>query len=388
MTINGYTGLPIEEFHQRVETIRAQIAARGLDALFAFSDEYRPGSTLYLSDYHPINVIEESPQGVYVPAEGDVVLFLGAINAKTATGISWIKDIRPVDELEAFFREQNGRKGHKLKVGLVGEALLPVKYYRRLRAALADSEFVYADDLLNKMRAIKSPKEIALMEKAAHLGDAGIIAAVDRLQAGDSSEMELAATAEHVVRMGGAELGSATILSSGINTQKPTWRATEKVIELGDPVLIDVNPFYRGYCSDVSITVFREDDNVRISDEQRKLLDFSRQTLRGVVESMEAGQPAHTIYDYFLEQSRAAGYESYFILYAKGLRAVGHGVGVNVVEWPNLDADSAFLLEPGMTLAVKFDLHGFDFGGTRFEINVVVEEQGARPLNQILDYQF
>ncbi|MBV7336705.1 Xaa-Pro peptidase family protein [Chloroflexi bacterium TSY] len=385
--MNGYTGLPVEQFHQRVETIRGQIVARGLDALFAFSDEYRPGSTLYLSDYHPINVIEESPQGVYVPVDGDVVLFLGAINAKTAAGISWIEDIRPVDELNAFFLEQNGRKGRKLRVGLVGEALLPVKYYRRSRLALADSDFVYADDLLNKMRSVKSSAEIALMEKAAQLGDAGIIAAVERLKEGPISEIELAATAEHVVRMGGAELGSATILSSGINTQKPTWRATDKPIELGDPVLIDVNPFYRGYCSDVSITVFREDDAFRISDEQRGLLDFSRQTLRGVVESMVPGRPAHVIYDYFLAQSRAAGYESYFTLYAKGMRAVGHGVGVNVVEWPNLDADSSFLLEPGMTLAVKFDLHGFDFGGTRFEIDVVVEEQGSRALNRILDHE-
>ena len=377
----GYTGLPIELFQQRVETIRAQIAERGLDALFAFSDEYRPGSTLYLSDYHPINVIEESPQGVYVPVDGDVVLFLGAINAKTAAGISWIQDIRPVDELEPFFREQNGKKGRKLNVGLVGEALLPVKYYRRLRSALAESEFVYADALLNKMRSVKGPAEITLMEKAAQLGDAGIIAAVERLKAGDISEIELAATAEHVVRMGGAELGSATILSSGINTQKPTWRATDKPIELGDPVLIDVNPFYRGYCSDVSITAFREDNTFRISDDQRRLLDFSRQTLRGVVESMRPGQPAHVIYDYFLAKTRAADYEAYFTLYAKGMRAVGHGVGVNVVEWPNLDADSAFLLEPGMTLAVKFDLHGFDFGGTRFEIdgvqwqNMIIEEK-------------
>lgn len=41
-----------------------------------------------------------------------------------------------------------------------------------------------------------------------------------------------------------------------------------------------------------------------------------------------------------------------------------------------------------MTLAVKFDLHGFDFGGTRFEIDVVVEDQGYRALNQILDVAF
>ena len=67
------------------------------------------------------------------------------------------------------------------------------------------------------------------------------------------------------------------------------------------------------------------------------------------------------------------------------MRAVGHGVGINVVEWPNLDAESAFLLEPGMTLAIKYDLRGFEWGGTRFEVDVVMEDHGCRTLNRILD---
>ena len=379
--MNGFTGLPLAHFEQRIATIRDYLVQQKLDALFAFSDEYRPGSTLYLSDYHPINVIEESPQGVYVPVEGDVVLFLGAINAQTAVNITWIQDIRPVDELGAFFRARNQENKRPLRVGLVGEALLPIRYYRRMRAALEGSDFVSADAILNKMRAIKSAEEIALMEKAAQLGDAGLKAAVERLREGNVTERGLAAVAENVVRMGGADLGSATILSSGINTKKPTWRATDKLIEPGDPVLIDVNPFYKGYCSDVSITVFHGE----VSDEKKRLLDFSQQTLRSVIEQMGPGQPAHTIYDYFYTRSKAAGYEDYFTRYAQGMRAVGHGVGINVVEWPNLDSDSPFLLAPGMTLAVKFDLHGFDFGGLRFEVDVVVEKNGCRPLNRILD---
>ena len=95
--MKGFTGLQIETFTRRIESIKRELSARALDALFVFSDEYRPGSTLYLSDYYPINVIEESPQGVYVPLEGEVVLFLGSINAQTARTVSWIKDIRSIE---------------------------------------------------------------------------------------------------------------------------------------------------------------------------------------------------------------------------------------------------------------------------------------------------
>jgi Xaa-Pro aminopeptidase len=66
------------------------------------------------------------------------------------------------------------------------------------------------------------------------------------------------------------------------------------------------------------------------------------------------------------------------------MRAVGHGVGLDVVEWPNLGADSTFALEPGMTRGVEFDLHGFEFGGIRFEAAVLVEESGCRSMNRVL----
>ncbi len=379
--MSGFTGLPRENFTQRVAKIRNALAEKGLDALFAFSDEYRPGSTLYLSDYYPINVIEESPQGVYVPVEGEVVLFLGTINAQTARGISWIEDIRSIEDMAAFFKHLNEQKGRKLKVGLVGEILLPVRYYRRMRSALEGSEFVDVDDLLNRMRSIKSPEEVELMQKASDLGDAALKAAVARLRQGDVTEIELAAVAEHVVRLAGGNLGSATIIASGIHTRMPTWRPTDKKIEHGEAVLIDVNPFFRGYCCDVATTVF----SGNVTGEKKKVLDLGRRILRGVIEQIRPGRPASIIYDYFLDKSREAGYEKFFTLYAKGMRAVGHGVGINVVEWPNLDADSNLVLEPGMTLAVKFDLHGFDFGGIRSEVDVLVEEDGCRSLNTILD---
>jgi len=54
------------------------------------------------------------------------------------------------------------------------------------------------------------------------------------------------------------------------------------------------------------------------------------------------------------------------------------------VEWPNLDSKSNFILKPGMTLAVKFDLHGFNFGGIRYEADVLVEENQCRSLNNII----
>lgn len=376
----GFTGLPVKIFKKRIEKIKQELVNRDLDALFSFSDEYRPGYTLYLSDYYPINVIEESPQGVYVPRHGDVVLFLGSINAQTAKGISWIEDIRSIDKMSFFFNNLKEKIGRRLKIGLVGEALLPVYYYQKLRSCLANNDFIYLDDIINRMRQIKDFDEIKLMEKAAHLGDLAIREASKRLREGDVKEIELAAVAEYSIRSKGGNIGSATILSSGINTKKPTWRPSNKRIMPGEAVLIDVNPSLNCYCSDVSVTLF----NGRVSKEKQKLLNLSKEILRGVIEHIKPGVPASTIYAYFLEKVQKMGYEKYFTPYAKGFRAVGHGVGLDVVEWPNLDSKSNFILKPGMTLAVKFDLHGFNFGGIRHEVDVLVEENQCRSLNNII----
>ena len=72
----GFTGLSEIVFRARVQKVQEEIVDKGLDALFVFSDEYRPGYTIYFSDYFPVNVIEKSPQGVFIPKEGEITLFL------------------------------------------------------------------------------------------------------------------------------------------------------------------------------------------------------------------------------------------------------------------------------------------------------------------------
>jgi Xaa-Pro dipeptidase len=376
----GFSGLPESVFRIRVEKVQVELAAKELDVLFLFSDEYRPGYTLYIADYFPVNVIEESPQGVYIPVEGEATLFLGGINAKVAENISWISDIRSVETLEEFFVNKSSKLGRKIKAGLVGEALLPFKYSKRLVPLLENTEFINMDGLINDMRKIKSEGEVALMDKVCKMADRSIRAAVKRLKEGPVTEVELAATAEFSFRSEGGNIGSATILASGINTKKPTWRPSTKIIGSGEAVLIDVNPMLNCYCADTSITLF----NGKPSDSAQKVLDVSKEIHRTVIDKMKPGEPASSIYDYLLKESTKYGYRDEFMLYAKGMRAVGHGVGLDVVEWPNLDKDSEFLLEPGMVLGLKFDLHGFDFGGIRQEVEVLVEDNGCRSLNDII----
>jgi len=379
--VEGYSGLPVEIFKGRVELLVNKVKEEGVDGLFIFSDEYRTGYTTYISDYKPINMIEESPQGIYINKNGAVTLFLGAINAQAAVRVSWIKDIRCIETIGDFFAQLVEEKGSPLSIGLSGEDLLPTRYYRIMEKLLENNTYSNWDEVLHQMRMVKCPEEIELQKIACEIGDESLRTIIKQLKSGEeTSEIELCAISEYKMKSMGGDLSCATVLASGINTKVPTWRPTHKKVLDGEAVMADVAPAYKGYGTDVAITIFKGE----CLPEQQKIIDAARDVVLSSVENLKPGEPGSRIYDLFLEKSIELGVDQYFTPYAVGLRAVGHSIGLDCVERPNLDMDSDFILTKGMTLALKYDLHGFDWGGLRIESVFLVEDDKCTLLNKIL----
>ncbi len=379
--MQGFSGLPIHVFKDRVSLLLQKINAHNKDGFFIFSDEYRTGYSTYISDFKPINMIEESPQGVYIKHDGSITLFLGAINAQAAKKVSWIEDIRDIETIGTFFNTLVKEKGDKLSIGLSGEDLLPARYYRIIEKLLHDNDYDNWDEIMHDMRMVKCDEEIALQKKACEIGDEALREVLRKLNTDeDLTEIGLCAISEYKMKQMGGDLSCATVLASGMNTKVPTWRPTHKVVKEGEALLIDVAPAYNGYATDVAITVFKG----KCSDEQQRIVNAARDVVISSVAALKPGERGSRIYDLFLEKSTELGVEQYFKPYAVGLRAVGHSIGLDCVERPNLDKDSDFILTKGMTLASKYDLHGFDWGGLRIESVFVVEEDKCTLLNKIL----
>jgi hypothetical protein len=85
-----------EELEKRVENLRRRTKEEGYDALIIYSDEYRSGHSTYVTNYKPINVIEESPQLVLIVGDAAPVVFLGRLNAYAAKDMCWIEDVRGI----------------------------------------------------------------------------------------------------------------------------------------------------------------------------------------------------------------------------------------------------------------------------------------------------
>lgn len=369
--------LPDSEYDRRIDAVREAMAEKGYDLFVVYADEYRVGDGFYLSNFKPINVLEEAHQLVVVPMDEEPVLLTGTLNSHGARERAWIDDVRPFADLTETLSEVVDRSDGVTTVGLAGEKLMPVREYGKLEAALPTQEIVHDDELLARLRQFKSDAEIRMLEQAATVGDESIVDVVESMAVGDS-EADLAAVGEYGARKRSAEIGSAYVIIAGENTRHPTWRPSpDHHVEDGDYVIVDASPQYRGYAADVAITAIAGEDE----EKARTLARANEVTDEIIREEMRPGIPASELYDRVIDRVEAEGWSEEFEPFATGVRAIGHGVGIDVVEWPNLGPDVEVALEPGMVVSLKFDLHGIPGGGLRVERMVAVEESGARPLN-------
>lgn len=369
-----------EELKQRTENLRGRMKAEGFDALVIYSDEYRSGHSSYITDYRPLNVIEESPQMVILIGDQQPIVLLGRLNAYAARDLCWMDDIRgihrPYQDLPEIFAPIIGRKS---RIGLIGKNILPFEIYEQITETVPEATFESRDDIMLDLRKIKSEAEIELMARAAAINDQVLKEAVDAVKVG-MTEIQVAGVAECIARRLNADIGSATVVMSGPNTKYPAWRAGERKIEPGDFVMLDFNPSVGNYCNDGGITLLMPGAD----PEQERALVAGHRILKKVVPTIRPGITARSIFDGMLADLEPLGLADNFTPYAKGLRGVGHAVGLDVVEPPNLSSDSDFNLEAGMTLAVKLDLHDLVGGGYRIEVVVAITEDGVRPLNNLV----
>lgn len=369
--------LPPSEYDARLKAIREEMAAKEYDVFVVYADEYRPGDAFYLSNFKPINVLEEAHQLVIVPLDAEPILLTGTLNSYGARERAWVADVRPFDTMAETLAEVVEAQDADT-VGLAGEKLFPVRYYERFADAIPDQDIVRDDELLAQLRWHKSDAEVAMLEAAGRIGDESIVDVVEALEPG-VTEADLAAVGEFGARRRAAEIGSAYVIIAGENTRHPTWRPSpDERVEDGDYVIIDASPQYRGYAADVAITAIAGEGTA----EQRERLERANQVVRDVVEEdIHTGLVASDLYDRVRDRVAAEGWMDEWEPWAQGVRAVGHGVGIDVVEYPNLGPTVDQTLDPGTVISLKLDLHGIPGGGLRVERMVAIEESGARGLN-------
>jgi Xaa-Pro aminopeptidase len=187
------------------------------------------------------------------------------------------------------------------------------------------------------------------------------------------TEREISWEVETIMRTHGAEgLSFPSIVASGPNGAMAHAVTSERRVQLGEPLVIDMGAVYNGYCSDLT----RSFCLGQASEEYRAIWDTVLQAQHAAEQAIVPGMSGVEADAVARRAIYGAGYEGKF---GHGL---GHGVGLAVHEGPRASVRSQDTLQPGMVLTVEPGIYIPTWGGVRIEDMVVVTPEGCRILTQ------
>lgn len=225
--------------------------------------------------------------------------------------------------------------------------------------------------MLEKGRMIKDKEEITVIEKACHITDECFKHICEYIKIG-MTEKQVANEIEEFFKNYGAEgLAFETIVASGKNSSKPHAVPTDKKIEAGDAITIDMGCKYQGYCSDMTRTIFAGYVPIEIKKIYDLVLKNQTQTLR----EMKDGASIKFISRMVENDFKLNGYEL--------VHALGHGVGLEVHELPYVTGkNDTGVLRENMIVTNEPGIYLSNLFGVRIEDTVLITKSGCITLTK------
>jgi Xaa-Pro aminopeptidase len=250
---------------------------------------------------------------------------------------------------------------------------LTVDMYDRLRESLPSGLLLERTrGLVEELRMRKTPEEIRQLRLVAEIAGRAFDRVRGELRPG-LRERDVAFLLEQTFRELGADGPSfETIVAAGERGALPHGRASDRVIERGDMIVIDFGAEAGGYNSDTTRTVVLGEP----SPQQRRMIEAVRQAQQVSLAMMRPGVAADSIDRKAREvAAELAGPEHAF---GHGL---GHGIGLMVHERPYLSPSDRTLLQPGMVITNEPGVYIPGWGGVRLEEMVLITETGSEVIS-------
>ncbi|MEA2346892.1 MAG: Xaa-Pro aminopeptidase [Thermoleophilaceae bacterium] len=256
--------------------------------------------------------------------------------------------------------------------GRVGfeDAHVSVRQLEKLREMAPDGlELVPAGDLVEKLRAVKDAGELTAIREAAK-AVTGIYDHLREVEFAGRTERQVAVLLENEMRARGSEPSFPSIVAADPNSALPHHTPGDTVIAPGSLVVVDMGCVVDGYCSDCTRTFAAEG----VSDHAHEIYDLVRAAQEAALEAVKPGADCKAVDSVARDMIEAAGHGERF---GHGL---GHGVGLEVHEGPNLSQRSEGSLETGNVVTVEPGVYLPDDLGVRIEDLVVVGADGPEAL--------
>lgn len=250
----------------------------------------------------------------------------------------------------------------------VDEIGITPAYWDKLIEALPEARITRASDVFRHARAVKTPEEVTRLRKAAHAAERSIDAALGVAHEG-ASEIDMA-LAFHTATIREGAMPVLGCLAAGPHTAFSNVQPSSRRLRKGDVIRFDVGGRYKHYRADIA-------RNATVGEPPEKVAKYHRAIRAGLLrahELMKPGARCAEIFERVVETVRREGMPHY------RRNHVGHGIGLDGYDAPNLAPASNEVIEQGMTLSLETPYYELGFAGLQVEDMVHVTRDGVESL--------
>lgn len=349
---------------ERIGRVRAEMSARGVDALVLSVGPDLP----YVIGYRAMPL--ERLTMLVVRPEGTPALVIPRLEVPRVVPDPEAFVIRPWDETEDPVTIVDALLDGARNVA-VGDQMW-ARFLVDLIAARPGRVFVRSNTVMSPLRSRKDAAEVAALRAAAGAADRvagqlqrGEIPLIGRTEAEVSADISARLVAE------GHDKVNFAIVAAGENAASPHHHPGDRVIARGEIVLCDFGGTMGGYCSDITRCVFTGP----VPDDVARAYAVLRRAQAAGVEAGHAGRSCESVDAVTRAVIEDAGYGEWFV------HRTGHGIGQEEHEDPYMVAGNTEPIEPGHAFSVEPGIYVPGQWGMRLEDIVVATESGPVALN-------
>ncbi|OMH27148.1 Xaa-Pro peptidase family protein [Motiliproteus sp. MSK22-1] len=372
-------GFEHSEFEQRTQKLQHEMEKQGIDAVFFSTEpEFR-----YFSGFK--SQFWESPTRPWflvVPSQGVPIAVVPEIGV-AGFELTWIEDVRswpsprPEDDGVSLLTETLAEVSQRfLRIGaMLGPEThlrMPADNFSLLKENLTKFDFVDVSEIVRGIRSVKSSAEIEKIRFACEVAAGGFEYLLNHLQAGMTEREACKAMHLEMLRLGADSCPYLISASGQGGYDNIIMGPTDRKLDEGDILIIDTGANFEGYFSDFD----RNYGFGRVDAQAQRAYEAVYQSTDAGLNTAAPGRTTGDVWQAMwsvLEDAGALGND---------VGRMGHGLGMQLTEWPSnvpggdviLQAGMVLTLEPGMTFAPgKMMVH---------EENILITDNGCEMLHQ------
>ena len=372
-------GFSQSEFEHRAQKAQRVMNEEKLDAILLTTEP----NVRYFSGF--LTQFWQSPTRPWfliVPREGELIAVIPEIG-RAGMESTWVNDIRtwgsPCPEDDGITLLAQAISEVTVRFGRIGMTLgqeshlrMPANNFKQMTEKISPTEIVDVALHLHSLKKIKSEAEIQKIEHICQITSGAFENLSSQIRIGETQRQICLKLRQDILKRGGDNSPYLIAGSGSGGYDNIIMGPTESVLENGHVLIIDTGSTFDGYFCDFDRNFAFGD----LPEETRRAYDT---VYRATDVGIETARPGKTTTDVWqamwsvLEKGGALG---------NSVGRMGHGLGMELTEWPSVMPGDDTLLEPGMVLTIE---PGMSFAPGKemvHEENILITEEGARILTR------